>query len=167
MRFPASLRWPEIARRGFLRLAGLGALTQAMPAAAAVQPAPAGPNCAPPEPWTGSFSGQNVWGYTDKHSVREGEAFNVMLSTKPGAAGRRGASNSPALACPTYPNEWRGSSGALGKGNSNRRLPGRMAIDQMIVMAKSANPCGDRRWASGVGVFGHHQYTEDICAHST
>ena len=67
----------------------------------------------------------------------------------------------------TYPNEWRGWSEFLGKGNSNRRLPGRMAIDQMIVMAKSANPCGDRRWASGVGVFGHHGSTEDICAHST
>ena len=37
-----------------------------------------------------SFAEERVWGYADKHSVREGETFNVMLSAKPGAPGATG-----------------------------------------------------------------------------
>ena len=90
MKFPASLRWPEVARRGFLRLAGVTALAQVAPASAGGQPLPGAPNCGALEPWTSFFAAKNVLGYADKHSVREGETFNVMLSTKPGTPGTKG-----------------------------------------------------------------------------
>jgi hypothetical protein len=33
--------------------------------------------------WAAWYSDQRVWGYTDRHSIRRGEKFNVMLSHRP------------------------------------------------------------------------------------
>jgi hypothetical protein len=40
--------------------------------------------------WTSYYSGTRVWGYTDKHSVRPGQSFSLMLSVAPGAKQRHG-----------------------------------------------------------------------------
>ncbi len=40
--------------------------------------------------WTTEYAGTRVWGYVDKHSVRPGESFNIMLSTGPGLASIKG-----------------------------------------------------------------------------
>jgi hypothetical protein len=90
MKFPASLRWPQVARRGFLRFAGAAALAQVAPGGAAGQTAPAPANSTAPDPWSAGFAAKNVWGYINKHSVREGESFDVMLSTRPGQPGTKG-----------------------------------------------------------------------------
>lgn len=38
--------------------------------------------------WTSYYAGTEVWGYVDRHSVAPGQAFDLMLSTKPSAATR-------------------------------------------------------------------------------
>jgi hypothetical protein len=80
MKLSAGWRFPGVARRNFLRLAGATALTQTVPARAAGQP----PSATAPELWTSAFAGQTVWGYADKHSVVAGEPFGLMLSTGSG-----------------------------------------------------------------------------------
>src|SRR5919109_3028382 len=34
--------------------------------------------------WTSYYKGTRVWGYVDRHSVRPGDTFNLMLSVGPG-----------------------------------------------------------------------------------
>ena len=40
--------------------------------------------------WPTFSKGQRVFGYVDAHSVREGQTFNVMLSTRPGVDAVKG-----------------------------------------------------------------------------
>jgi len=91
MEFSKRLQWPNIARRNFLRLAGVTAFAQVAQAGTADRPAPpAAPGADATKQSTPPSEGQNVWGYANKHSVREGETFNVMLSTGPGLPGTKG-----------------------------------------------------------------------------
>lgn len=73
-------RWPSLARRNFLRLAGVSALAQVTSARAC----PDQPPSPSPEIWTSPFAGKLIWGYADKHSVVPGESFALMLSSGPG-----------------------------------------------------------------------------------
>src|SRR5579883_1638537 len=85
--WPFAHRWPSLARRSLLKLAGAAALT---PAGAALG-ADEGAARAQAPLWTSSFAGKTVWGYVDKHSVAPGEGFDLMLATGPmreGAVGR-------------------------------------------------------------------------------
>ncbi|HYM03972.1 MAG TPA: N,N-dimethylformamidase beta subunit family domain-containing protein [Stellaceae bacterium] len=80
-------RWPKLARRSLLKLAGAAAIAPAGAALGADQ----GASKIKPSIWTVSFAGQSVWGYADKHSVSPGEGFDLMLATGPtsdGATGR-------------------------------------------------------------------------------
>ena len=49
------------------------------------QPAPSGQRR-----WPSYFGRKSVWGYADRHSVKRGESFDLMLSTSPTIAGARG-----------------------------------------------------------------------------
>src|SRR4051812_21501205 len=42
------------------------------------------------ELWSSYYADTRVWGYTNKHSVRPGETFDLMLSVGPGREPRRG-----------------------------------------------------------------------------
>ena len=91
MKFSKRVQRPNAARRNFLRLAGLTALAQVAPAGAEDQPPPpAAPGADASNQPAPSPAGQTVWGYADRHSVREGETFNVMLSTGPDLPGTKG-----------------------------------------------------------------------------
>ena len=84
MKLANGWNWPRIARRNFLRLAGVTALTGISAVRAADQPPPASaPAVATPRIWTSFFAVKTVWGYVDRHSVIVGEPFDAMLSTGP------------------------------------------------------------------------------------
>jgi len=50
------------------------------------------PEPAPPAPrrWPAYFGRKSIWGYIDQHSARQGESFDLMLSTAPGQPTMRG-----------------------------------------------------------------------------
>lgn len=55
------------------------------------------PGQPPPQPsppsqrrWPSYFGRKTVWGYTDRHSVTQGDAFDLMLSVGPGQTAQRG-----------------------------------------------------------------------------
>ena len=72
-------KWPGIARRTVLKLAGATMLVPSLGRAAEQ-----GANtAAAAELWPSPFAVKIVWGYAGKHSVVAGESFDVMLSTGP------------------------------------------------------------------------------------
>ena len=83
-------RWPRLARRALMRMLGASLLVPSTldraesaggvpDEGSAVTSTRSGAQI-----WTRSFRDQRIWGYIDRHSVRVGETFALMLSLAPG-----------------------------------------------------------------------------------
>ncbi len=81
--------WLTLSRRRLLTLVGLGAIAE--PAAAMADEAGSAAVTAQPERevWKHFFAVQRVWAYIDRHSIKPGETFNLMLAQGPAEPGRR------------------------------------------------------------------------------
>jgi len=56
----------------------------------AVETPPPQPSAAPPRRWPSYFGRKTVWGYVNRHSVLQGEGFDLMLGLGPGIQPLRG-----------------------------------------------------------------------------
>src|SRR5690349_7938163 len=86
----AGRRRAVIRRRSLLAtlLASVGSAASWSVRKPALAAHPGRPSTTPgPDPealWKTDYARTRVWGYVDKHSIRPGESFNLMLSTGPG-----------------------------------------------------------------------------------
>jgi len=88
---------PRIGRRQAVTLAGGSILAPLAPGDAAAQSTesanespPPQPSSSPPRRWPSYFGRKQVWGYVNRHSVVQGETFELMLSIGPGQQNVRG-----------------------------------------------------------------------------